>query len=113
MKADSKKSHRTYESCHRHFSCPDGEECWYHSEDYYWDVGKGAMRLTEEWNNGRKYEREKLLKSLETQKEEISKRYNDACDMEAGKWVGGNLTSEPYGELKAIKQAIESINKDK
>lgn len=44
--------HRTYESCHKRFSCPDGEECWYMSEDYYWDCGKGAAKLAEEWKRG-------------------------------------------------------------
>ena len=36
----------TYETCHHHFSCPDGEECWYSSQDYYWDCGNGATRLS-------------------------------------------------------------------
>jgi hypothetical protein len=40
-------AHRTWESCHKHFACPDGEECWYWSADYYWDCGKGSARLIE------------------------------------------------------------------
>ena len=26
---------KTWESCHEHFACPNGEECWYLSEDYH------------------------------------------------------------------------------
>ena len=28
---------KTWESCHEHFTCPNGEECWYLSEDYHKD----------------------------------------------------------------------------
>ena len=28
---------KTWESCHEHFMCPTGEECWYLSEDYHKD----------------------------------------------------------------------------
>jgi len=47
------KSYRTYETCHKHFSCPDGEECWYLSADYYWDCGNGASRLFDEYIRGK------------------------------------------------------------
>ena len=36
---------RTWETCGKHFTCPDGEECWYGSEDYYWDCGRGMSKL--------------------------------------------------------------------
>ena len=53
--------HRTYETCHKRFSCPDGEECWYWSADYYWDCGKGAARLFEENQKAARKAREDVL----------------------------------------------------
>ena len=36
----------TYEKCGKKYSCPDGEECWYLSQDYHWDCGQGAAKIS-------------------------------------------------------------------
>lgn len=58
------EAHRTYESCHKHFACPDGEECWYSSADYYWDCGNGAARVFEAVQKAKAQAREDVLKRL-------------------------------------------------
>jgi hypothetical protein len=52
---------RTYQSCNMHFSCPDGEECWYWSEDYYWDCGRGAQILMEAEKNAAAQSRQNTI----------------------------------------------------
>ena len=37
-----KKCGIRYEECTSKYSCSYGEECWYDSEDYFYDVGPGA-----------------------------------------------------------------------
>ena len=37
-----KKCGIRYEECNSKYSCPDGEECWFDSEDYFYDCGPGA-----------------------------------------------------------------------
>ena len=32
----------TWEKCNHHFGCKLGEECWYDSDDYYYDCGEGS-----------------------------------------------------------------------
>ena len=58
----------TWEKCGRKFSCPDGEDCWYLSQDYYWDCGDGATRVHKATEKvaaeARKDEREKVLKEI-------------------------------------------------
>ena len=69
----------TWEKCGRKFSCPDGEDCWYLSQDYYWDCGDGATRVHKATEKvaaeARKDEREKVLKTaiahLQNHKEEV------------------------------------------
>ena len=34
---------KTWETCNRHFTCPNGEECWYLSEDFH-NEEKAAIR---------------------------------------------------------------------
>ena len=55
---------RTYQTCNKHFSCPDGEECWYWSEDYYWDCGRGAQILMEAEKKAAAHAREKVLDEM-------------------------------------------------
>ena len=31
-----------YEDCHQKYSCENGEECWFDSEDYFYDCGEGS-----------------------------------------------------------------------
>jgi hypothetical protein len=39
-----KKCGIRYEDCIRKFSCENGEECWFDSEDYFYDCGPGSVR---------------------------------------------------------------------
>lgn len=42
-----KKCGHSYEKCNNKFGCPDGEECWFDSEDYWFDCGQGQPLLSE------------------------------------------------------------------
>jgi hypothetical protein len=42
-----KKCGIRYEDCLIHYSCEFGEECWFDSEDYWYDCGEGAPTLEE------------------------------------------------------------------
>ncbi len=78
--------HRTYESCRRRFACPDGEECWYLSADYYWDCGGGASRLSKAVAEAVKAEREQLreryVEYMGHPCPELAEKYNHGCDAE-------------------------------
>lgn len=43
IKPECKKDKLTWEKCNLHFGCDEGEECWFSSEDYYNDCGKGSV----------------------------------------------------------------------
>ena len=34
----------TWEECNERYCCDVGEECWFASEDYYNDCGKGSVK---------------------------------------------------------------------
>jgi hypothetical protein len=53
---------RTWENCVHHFTCPDGEECWYLSEDCYANQHHAAIS---------KSEREKAINILKKVKNTI------------------------------------------
>jgi hypothetical protein len=44
MKKECRKVKLTWETCNEKFFCDEGEECWYDSEDYYNDCGKGLVK---------------------------------------------------------------------
>lgn len=37
-----KKCGIRYEECQIKYSCSEGEECWFDSEDYFYDCGPGS-----------------------------------------------------------------------
>lgn len=37
-----KKCGKTYEECLQKYWCESGEECWFDSEDYWYDCGEGC-----------------------------------------------------------------------
>ena len=40
---ECKKDGLTWEKCNIKYACDKGEECWFASEDYYNDCGKGSV----------------------------------------------------------------------
>lgn len=94
----SLSNHRTYESCHKHFSCPDGEECWYASEDYYWDCGKGAAKLHDSWVDGTKFERKHVLKLIEISRDALQE-----------KQVDGNYDVRTHAKIEILSWLLHQI----
>ena len=100
---DTKKEHREYEKCHKHFACPDGEECWYASADYYWDCGNGAAKLSEAFSRGKEQgareERERVLNKAWIRIETVAP--------DEGIHSGWVLISEVKATIKSLRSSKE------
>jgi len=85
------KEIRTYEKCGKKYSCPDGEECWYLSKDYYWDCGEGATRLAKERKEAAAQAREEFIQLL---KKQIQFSLEAKGDADARFWDGFKTCAE-------------------
>jgi len=98
---------RTHETCGKHFSCPDGEECWYSSADYYWDCGDGATRLSKAARAATLTENKRVLDEAWSKFNGIVRyEHTDSNDRE---YCGGERIVALCGATDSIYSVIESL----